>query len=51
MLQPISPYISHRYVVGARVVQRMLRHFGSTAPMVALLQQGLPHEVQLHANP
>jgi glycogenin glucosyltransferase len=25
----------------------MLRHFGSSAPMVAMVQEGLPHEVQL----
>jgi hypothetical protein len=37
---------TEEYVVGARVVQRMLRHFGSSAPMVAMVQQGLPHEVQ-----
>jgi len=28
-------------------VQRMLRHFGSSAPMVAMVHEGLPHEVQL----
>jgi glycogenin glucosyltransferase len=38
---------TEEYVAGARVVQRMLRHFGSSAPMVAMVQEGLPHEVQL----
>jgi glycogenin len=38
---------TEEYVVGARVVQRMLRHFGSSAPMIAMVQKGLPLEVQL----
>ena len=38
---------TEEYAVGARVVQRMLRHFGSSAPMVAMVHESLPHELQL----